>query len=316
MTTGTGVHAAAGWAKEVTKNTRAVPTNFIGFVQESLTVNQGFIRSAALGGGLRHTPRKSLGQKEVGGSISFELQPETMIDLFELMLGGAAATTGTTPTYTHVFAGGDLASGTFQVKRPMGASNNQFDFVGSMVNQWTLAQNPGEYATLALDLFSYDMLTNQTAATYAADASPTPLTFRHLTVSDIDVNTRCFDSLTLTGANNLERSFKSCATDAGRAVIRENGRRTITGTVAGDFEDMDAVASYLAGTEGALTVAWDAGTSAKVTLALNVFYTGAVPMVDGAGVVKQSIGFEAVVGDGNTDADAITVTIVSTDSNA
>jgi hypothetical protein len=39
-------------------------------------------------------------------------------------------------------------------------------------------------------------------------------------------------------------------------------------------------------------------------------------MVDGEGVVKQAIGFEAIVGDGNDDTDAITVTIVSTDSNA
>jgi hypothetical protein len=315
MTVGTGVYAAAGWAKEGTKNTRAVPTNFIGFVQESLTVNQNFIRSQALGGGLRHTPRKSKGTKEVGGGISFELQPETMIDMFELMLGGTASTTGVGP-YTHVFEGGDLATGTFQIKRPMGASFNQFDFIGSMVNQWTLAQNPGEFATLALDLFCYDMQTNQTAAAYAPDASPTPLTFQHLTVSDIDANTRCFDSLTITGANNLERSFKSCATDAGRAVIRENGRRTVSGTVSGDFEDMDAVASYLAGTEGALQCEWNAGASAIVTLDLNVFYTGAVPMVDGEGVVKQAIGFEAIVGDGNDDTDAITVTIVSTDSNA
>lgn len=315
MTTGTGIFAQAGFAKEGTKNTRATPTNFVGFVQESLTVNQNFIRSTALGGGLRYTPRKSLGTKEVGGGISFELQPETMIDAFELMLGGTAATTGAGP-YTHVFEGGDLASGTFQIVRPMGASNNRFDFIGSMVNQWTLAQNPGEFASLALDLYSYDMLTNQTAATYAPDASPTPLTFQHLTVSDIDANTRCFDSLSITGANNLERSFKSCATDAGRAVIRENGRRTVTGTVSGDFEDMDAVASYLAGTEGPLEIEWNAGASAIVTLALNVFYTGAVPMVDGEGVVKQAIGFEAIVGDGNDDTDAITVTIVSTDSNA
>lgn len=315
MTVGTGVHAQAGWAKEGTKNTRATPTNFIGFVQESLDCRLGFIRSQALGGDLRHTPRKAPGQKEVGGGINFELQPETMIDLFELMLGGTASTTGAGP-YTHVFEGGDLATGTFQIVRPMGSSNNRFDFIGSMVNQWTLAQNPGEFATLQLDLFCYDMLTNQAAATYAPDASPTPLTFQHLTVSDIDSNTHCWDSLTVTGANNIERSFKSCADDAGRAVIRENGRRSVTGTVSGDFEDMDAVASYLAGTEGALQIEWNAGSSAIVTLDLNVFYTGAVPMVDGAGVVKQAVGFEVVVGDGNDDTDAITVTIVSTDSNA
>jgi hypothetical protein len=314
MTTGTGVSAQAGFAKEGTKNTRATPTNFLGWIQESLDPNQEFIRSNAITG-TRYTPRKALGPKNPGGGINFELQPETMIDLFELMLGGAAQTTGAGP-YTHVFEGGDLATGTFQIVRPMGSSEQVFDYTGMMVNQWTLAQNPGEYANLQLDLLGYDMLTNQAKATYAPDASPTPLTFAHLTVSDIDSNTPCFDSLTMTGANNVAQQQKSCATLAGRPDVRENGRRTITGTLSGDFADMDAVTSYLAGTEGPLEIEWNAGSSAIVTLAMNAFYTKAVPMVDGLGIVKQGINFEVLVGDGNDDTDAITVTIVSTDSNA
>lgn len=316
MTTGSGVFAQCGFAKESVKNTRATPTQFMGFVQESMRCQQNFIRSASLGGGLRYTPRKAPGTKEVGGSINFELQPETIIDLFELCLGGVAVTSGAGP-YSHKFEGGDLATGTFQIVRPDAAGVlRPFDYVGCMVNQWTLTQNPDEYAGLQVELFAYDEVTNQSTASYAPDASPTPLTFQNLTVTPLGGSPVCFDSLTLTGSNGIARNYQSCAADGGRAQIREDGRRTLSGTVTGDFRGLTHYASYLAGTEGAMKVEWSAGASAKVTLDMRVFYTGETPNVGGPSVVKQGIGFEAVVGDGNDDADAITVTVVSTDTNA
>lgn len=306
----TGIASQIGWAIEGTPKTRQTPTKFAPFVSESLKCDQGFIRSAGIGAGRRYNRAKAAGNKNVAGGIQWELQAQTMATLLRLCLGGSIVTAGSNP-YTHTVAGGALPTATFQVGR--GAIGDPFDYTGCMVNQWTIACNPNEYATIALDLYCYDELTNQSLASYTPAGTITPLTFQSLAITTPD-GAVCFDGFTLTGNNNLEQSFKSCATDAGRATIRENGMRTITGTLNGDFVDMTAYDRYLAGTEGTLEIKLTNGSSAILDIDMTVFYTGETPNVGGPGVVKQSIGFEVI--HATTDATAITAVLTNTDSTA
>ena len=314
MTTGTGTAAFAGFAIESARNTRTAPNRWLPILQESLACEQTFLRSAGLNGGRRFATRKTAGQKAVSGSVSMELQAQTIASLLRACLGGTVVTTGSGP-FTHTIAGGALPTATWQVLRPfaMNTTLQAFDYVGAMVNSWTITQNPNEFGQLQVEVFAWDEVTNQTAGTYAPAATITPLTFQNVTITTPD-GAVCFNSFTLTGNNGLEQSFKSCANDAGRAMIREAGMRSVTGTLSGDFTALTAYSRYLAGTEGTLTIAYNAGASAQLTFTMNVYYTGETPNVDGPRVVQQGIPFEVI--SATSDANAITAVLINSDATA
>lgn len=307
MTTGVGTDVALGFAIETTENTRIAPDTFLEILSESLTHEKEWILSQGLGGGRAMHRRKTAGMSTAGGSVAVELRTAAMADLLRLCIGGDPAVTGTDP-YTRVFTGGgDLPSATFQKLVPHDPTTKQaFDFVGSKVNSWTLSQNPNEFANFQLEVFSKRCVTDQSAATFAPPASPGLLTFQHATVTTPD-DEICFDSFTLTGNNALERQGKVCS--GGEFDIRPGGRRTVEGTLSGDFTDMDAYNRYIAGTEGTLTVSYSLSASASITIAMNMAFTGETPTVNGAGVVKQGIPFMAL--SETSDADALTVTLVN-----
>jgi len=66
------------------------------------------------------------------------------------------------------------------------------------------------------------------------------------------------------------------------------------------------------GTEGALTVVYNAGPSKILSFDMNIYYTGETPTVAGPGVVTQGIPFEVI--SGTSDAAAITVTLTNDES--
>lgn len=312
MTTGAGTAAQIGWAIETVSKTRQTPTKFAPFVSETLKTEQAFIRSKGLAAGRRYGRAKAPGTKNVSGGIVMEMQAETIGTLLRAALGGAIVDAGAGP-YTHTIAGGVLPTLTIQVLRPFaGLTTLQaFDYTGVTVNQWTISANPNEYAMLSLDTFAYDELTNQTAATYTPAATITPLTFQNVTIATPD-GTVCFDSFTLTGNNAVEQSFKSCATDLGRAVIREAGTRVVSGTLNGDFAALTAYSRYLAGTVGTLTLTLESSAAAKLVITMSVFYTGSTPNVGGPGVVQQGVPFEVI----HATSDATAITAVLTNSDA
>lgn len=312
MSTGVGTDVAVGFAIESTQNTREAPDTFVEVIQESLTADQAFIMSRGLGGGRRMDRRKTKGNLTVGGSVRMETRTAGMADLLRLCIGGNPSPTGAGP-YTRAFTGGgDLPSSTWQIQRPYSPTQTHpFDYVGCQVNQWTLTQNPNEFAEMQVELFGHDAVTDQSAATFAPPADLGLLTFANLTATTPD-GAVCFDSVSMTGSNALERSFKVCATESGLATIRPNGMRTVSGVLAGDFEDMTAYNRYIAGTEGTLTLAYSISASASLTIAMNIFYTGESPAVSGAGTVKQGIPFTAL--SETSDAAAMTVTLVNSES--
>lgn len=313
MTTGTGTGASFGFAIETTKGTRVAPNRFTPFLSEGLQANQEFIRSAALSGGRQYGQRKALGSKLPSGPISFELQPQTTASLLRLCFGGSVVTTGAGP-YTHTMAGGALPSATMQILTPMVDTvlNEERDYLGAMVNGWTLNCNAGEFVTLDLNVMAFDEVINQAAATYAPAASITPFTFQNLVTTGPD-GAVCVDSVTLTGANGLVHDTKSCTADAGRAYPKPGGPKNVSGTLEVDFTSYTAYSRYIAGTEGALVLAFTSGT-ASLTITMNVFYTGSTPNVSGPGLVKQSIPFEVI--SQTSDAAAITAVLVNSDSAA
>ena len=117
MTTGTGTAAFAGFAVESARNTRTAPNRWVPITQEALKNEQSFIKSQGLNAGRRYGTRKANGQKSIAGSVTMELQAQTIASLLRSCLGGTVATTGGGP-FTHTIAGGALPTATWQVLRP------------------------------------------------------------------------------------------------------------------------------------------------------------------------------------------------------
>jgi hypothetical protein len=88
----------------------------------------------------------------------------------------------------------------------------------------------------------------------------------------------------------------------------------VTGEIALDFVNYTAYSRMIAGTEGALVLAFNAGASAQLTITMNVFYTDAAMNVSGPGLVKQTLPFEVI--SATSDAAAITAVLINSDATA
>ena len=305
-------NAQFGFAIESTKNTRATPNKFVGFVQESMRDDRGgnLIVNEAMYAGRRLMSGTSLGTIPVGGSVSMNAQAETATQLWRLCVGGTVTTAGAGP-YTHTLTPGALPSATFQLVKPsLDGTARAFDYTGCMVNQWTLSVQSGQFANHQVDVFAYDELTNQSVATATYDAAPTLFTFRHLEVT-IAGETVCPDSMSITGNNNLSREYKSCANDAGRATINEAGMRSITGVISRDWAAPTRYTTeYKAGTLINIILELDAGASAKLNITGKGYLTGETPTVSGPnGQVKEGLGFTMM--DPTSDATGFTLVVTN-----
>jgi hypothetical protein len=259
--------------------------------------------------------RATLGAKLPAGPVNFELQTETMASMLRLCRGGAVVTTGSNP-YTHTIAGGALPSATAQVLVPQAntITTEEKDALGLMVNGWTIGCQANQIATFSIDALAFDLIINQAAAAYSPSATITKLTFAHLTTTLTGTGI-CIDGFTLTGANALNHDPKSCATDAGRSYPREGGEQSITGELMFDFENWTVFSQQVAGTQGALVFAFNAGASAQLTITLNVILqSDATPVIEGEGIVKYKVPFEVL--HATADASACTMVLINTDSAA
>ena len=301
MTTIRGQQVETGFGIETEQNTAVAADTFTPILSESMQASVAPIFSQGLGGGNYFETATSLGEKMVGGNITTELRNAASYELLRMIFGGNPSPTGSDP-YTREFTGGTLPTATWRIKR--GSTN--FDYVGSMVSGATITQNANQFAQLSLDIFSYDAVTGGSAATYAPPATPDLFTSRHLTATTPDGEV-CFDSVTVSVDNGISRNFQACADDAGRAQIREDGFRSITGTLAGDFaDDLDAYSRQLAGTSGTITLAWSIAAGKSLELEMNAVYMPTVDInVGGPGVIKQAIPFKVF------GPSAVTVTLVN-----
>ena len=308
---GVGLDVACSFAIEGTPKTRQAPDTSVYILQESLRRNQEFIRNPGLGGGRQIQRSKKLGAYNPGGDVSMVCGTAEAANLFRWILGGNPSATGSDP-YTRVFAGlGALPSITFQKVVPFGSGNGIFDFVGSYCSQAVFDQQAGEYLNVRTSMLAYDVVTDQSAATFAPPSNEQLLRFQDVAVS-VRGTTECFDSFDLTINNGITGLTKSCAADAGRPSIRQDGMRPVTGTLRSDFENMDRYNDMVAGTEGALVFTYTGENSSSLTISLNVFFTGETPEVSGPGAVKQGVPFEVL--HATSDATAITVTLVNGES--
>jgi len=309
MSVGLGTDVEVGYAIESTQNTRVEPDTFIRILGEGMKRNQQFMPSGGLGGGRLLNRKKKNGQYEPAGSIEIEVGTTALESLLRLCTYLNPTASGSDP-YTRAYAGlgRQITSATWGIVRPFAGGEEYFEYEGAVVNQATLTHNAGEYLEAQLELMAFDETFDQTKPTFAPPADEQLLSFQDVT-STVFGTAECFDSFSLNINQNLTRTPKSCAGDAGRTKIHRGGVATVTGTLNDDFKDMDHYGRYVAGTEGALVFAWAGENSSSLTVTMKVFFTGETPNVSGPGEVKQGIPFEIL--DATSDANAFTMTLIN-----
>jgi hypothetical protein len=311
MAVGSGLAAQVGFVVETTAGTRAVPTSFVEFNSESLQLAIERIERRGLKAGRRLRHGWAVGTRQAAGQVAFDLSAETVGVLWRACLGAVTSTTSGSGRL-HTFTPGDLPSMTVQVGKPdVTGTVRAFDYVGCRVNSFELSASPNEFVTMSLDLVGEDELLNQSlaSASYSQSKFFTYVNGK-LEIAGSEV---CVDNVSVTGSNGLAVYHQICSTAAGKPTIKEADFRDYGGTFTADFKNLTDYQRYVNGTEAALTLEFDAGTNAKLTITGNVRFDGETPTVGGPEIVKQTMPFVFV--SGTSDAATFQVALLNTDTN-
>jgi hypothetical protein len=313
---GSAIDSQIGYAVEVTPGTYVAPTRTIEHVSEGIKLTRTRLESKGIRAGRRGgSGRWRDGGQWVSGPIAHELSAANIGILLRNLMG-AVATTGVGP-YTHTFTyGGTFTEGglTIQVGRPdVAGVVRAFSYLGCQITKMTLASKVNEISQMNFEVYGQHEDTGQTlaAATYAAAWQP--FTFANATLQlaaaeyEFDDITLNFDSGLRTGRHTHR------ATNPTRPRIsKESAFRTAGGTINSEFIDLTAYNRFVNGTEAALSMVWNAGASAQLTVAGNVRFDGETPNVTGPEMLKQGLPFKFL--STTSDAAMLTITLVNGDA--
>ena len=314
MPIASGLEAQVGFSPEVTIGTRVVPATFLEFTGETLKYRRGRIISNGLKAGRRTQGRWKQGVQWVDGDISFELAPQSVGKLFRWMFGGVA-TSGAGP-YTHTFTPGALDDKalTIQFNRPDESGTNRvMEYTGCQCTSWEIGARVNEFVTLKTALYGMHEDTSQSLAAASYPATWSPFTFISGSLSIGGTGYEC-DEITITGDNGLQTGrHRIRATTPERPVqSRESGYRQYGGMINGDLFSLVAYQRFVQGTEAALSLVFNDGANAQLTIAGNVRFDGETPDVTGPTMIKQALPF--VFTSLTSDAATITATLINADT--
>lgn len=313
MSLKSGLISQIGFGAEgtTTAGVRATPTRFLEYVSEDLTFNISRIESAGLRAGRRIVHRWSSGIKEVTGGFNVEMAPQGTGLLLSHALG-AVSTTGSDP-YVHTFTPGalDTKTLTVQVGRPsLNGTVNPFDYLGCSIVSWELSAEIDQYLMGRFSIYGMEEVTDQSLASASYPSGYSPFVFTHgtLEVASSELSVR---SATVSGDNGLATGRHRLGAATPKVALEES-LRNYGGTISADFESMTAYNRFVAGTEAAIELNFDAGTSAKLVVSGNVRFDGETPHVTGPTLLEQSLPFKFT--SVTSDAAAFTVTLTNADS--
>jgi len=314
--TSSGIDSQLGIVAESTFGTYVEPTRFYEITDESFKFDQSRVESKGIRTGRSLKHRWGLGVGRVNGGWNMELSPQGLGVLMNQMLG-VGVIAGANP-YTHTYDGTndiDGTSFTTQIGRPdIGGTVRAFSYAGCKISDWEISAAVDEYATLALTVYGASEVTSESLATasYPAGLAPFIFTEGQLTVAGGAV---CVRDISLSGTNALatDRHFV-CTTGAVPKEPLINGKTEISGSFSADFTDLTQYGRYIAGTEAALVLTFDAGSSAKLVITMNVRFDGETPNVSGEEILEEPVSF--VVTSGTSDAAAFTAVITNADAAA
>jgi hypothetical protein len=315
MATASGFDSQIGYAVETTAGTYVAPTKTIEHVSESIKFQQERIESQGIKAGRRGSSgRWALGRGWVEGSIQHELSASTIGPILRNLMG-AVSTSGSNP-YTHVLTYGAASEGglTIQVGRPdLAGTVNAFSYLGCQITELSLSSKVGEISMLDFSVYGQKEDTAQSLAATSYPSAWSPFTFAHGVLSLAGAEYE-FDDINLTFNSGLMtgRHTHRSSTPTQPRISKEANFRTAGGTINSEFISMAAYNRFKNGTEAALSMVWNAGASAQLTVAGNVRFDGETPNVSGPDMLKQALPFKFL--STTSDAAMLTVTLVNADT--
>lgn len=302
-----------GWKSESTYGTGVVVDTFMPVNSADMSIDEGYLRSAAIRAGRRTRDPGRLGAKTIGGSVEMEL-PNTSIASLLLHLFGAVSTTGAGP-YEHTFTpGAHLGKSlTLQVGIEDSAGTVQpFTLTGTKVGGWNIACSVGELATLSFDYSSRDYATDTALATATYASGLTPFTFIEGAITVNGSAVASAKSATLSTAKGL----KDDRHVIGSRLIREQLEQDhfdITTEITADFDNLTLFNLIAAGTQVASVFTFDNGTETLV-ITCSGQIVGDAPSLTNPGIEEQTIKLDH--SSGTSDADAITAVLTNSEATA
>lgn len=257
------------------------------------------------------------GREVVQGPTEHQFYDRGMGMLLKAAFGGVV-TAGSGPTYTHTFTPAQaMPFYTVQsVRGDVGLNDRAFTYVGMMVNRWRLQAKVDDFVRLGLDWVGRSEDLGQAAVTVPAN-EPTDggelLSFAGASVT-VAGGSKDFMSVDLQGNNNLKTNRRFLGQNSiKRPLVR---RRTVTGTLVGEFEDLTEYNRFVNADEFAivLTFAGIANPTHQLAVTMNARYDGSTPKGGTSDdVLELSLPFKAIAS-GATDATAITAVYTSPDA--
>jgi hypothetical protein len=318
VTLHSGLAAQVGFARETTYGTFVTPTNFIEFVEESISNEIERVESKAIRANqlVMRSDDWRKGQEKISGDVTFELWNKGFAFLLEMMFGAISTAGPSSGLYTHTFTPGhNPPSATFQVGRPeinfATPAVVPFTYKGALVESWELSASVGDPVQVKCSLVGQAEVTNQNLATASWPTGLELLTFvgASLTVGGTEVPVK---EVTLEGSNGLDTDrYFLHSTQMQRPATAE--MREFGGSFKAEFTSMDLYNAYIAGTESALVVTF-AGVSNpthKLVVTTNVRFDGETPVASGTEILEQEIKFRCVAT--GADATAISADYVTPD---
>jgi hypothetical protein len=313
---GAGISAQAGFAVESTAGTFATPTKFLELVSEDVRAPTNVITRTGIRAGRRTMHGSVVVGHNVNGPLTVPLTANTLPTLFRAALGGVS-TSGSGP-YTHVITPGTLTDDTLtlQVGRPRGSSTtvDVANNLGCSVDGFNFTASVGDtnQQNITFDITGMQRETSSALASASYASGSGGFYWTQASVS-VGGSARDVTSFGITYANNLRKDYKTIsATAAGRSrLARENGKRTITGTLSCDYDATTLRDAVAAGTNLAFSATFSDGTH-SIVFAGNIFPTEGEATVGGPEILEQpfSFSFEHAT----SDASAFTITVVSADA--
>jgi hypothetical protein len=305
-----GAKGFVGFGTETVWGTAVARKRFIEFLSESVKRNQSGVTSNGINP-YRGTTSYKRTTIAPGGDISFEMSPEDIPTLIYHALGNAATPVQSpTGVYKHVIKPDiSLPIGlTFEIDRDVA----YFIYEGCKINTLSMSFSPNEIVTGSIGILAE----NETGT---LGDSPSTLSYSSAdpftgVQASIEVGGSAFGVMTadFTVTNDIFAGKYELGDNRRAALIEQ--KRSVTGKLNIEFDDLTIYDLFIGGTESTLTIEltsdqYITGTtpySMKIEFP-KVVYTGDTPTMGGPGIILVDCPFTALYTDTASPEIIITV---------
>ena len=315
---GSGLATQCGLIKESAYGTRLAPTQFYEFMAEGSVSQQNYLESKQLRSGrfFQSASRRVLTTSDAQVSLNGEVPNKNFGSIIDLLHGNTVTPVqnGATTAYTqtHNLTGNPTKSATVQVGKPdANGTIRPFDYIGCMLNSFSLSCAVDDWLKFALTMDSQDEDTTQTLATASY---PTNLEGFHFQEATVTVN-GVVQNLT-TGAlvkamaldlslpRNVARYGLRASAFKAQPIL--NDYTPGTGSIDFEFDDLTQYGLYQSGAKVPVIFDFTSNTSNlagvgfpyKLTITMaSCQFTGTTPVVAGPDVLAFSAPF-SILDDG------------------